>query len=91
MHAEDWWGMYYMEDKESLKAGTARHQKKYSQLEDAYNARWQTIVNAGHLMTADESRAAGWYQSMVRIGPVEPKPAIGAQLVLTLCWLEAIC
>jgi hypothetical protein len=42
-------------------------------LEDGYNKRWQAIVNFGKWITTDESRVAGWYHSVMTIGP-EPKP-----------------
>jgi hypothetical protein len=42
--------------------------------------RWQACVNPGMWITTDESRVAGWYHSVMTIGP-DPKPIrIGATL-----------
>jgi hypothetical protein len=35
--------------------------------------RWQACVNPGKWITTDESRVAGWYHSVMTIGP-DPKP-----------------
>ena len=47
---------------------------------------WQQCVKFGRLITADESRVAGWYHSLSTIGPY-PKPIQpGAELhLLTNC------
>jgi hypothetical protein len=42
-------------------------------LDDGYNMRRQAIVNFGKWITTDENRVAGWYHSVMTIGP-EPKP-----------------
>ena len=39
------WNSFYNDKKVSPKPGTAKQQKKFSVLEDAYNERWQAIVN----------------------------------------------
>ena len=62
-----------MNKKEGLKTGTAQYQKKVSLLEDAYNSRWQAIISFGCWLIADEIRLAGWYHSVMTIGP-DPKP-----------------
>ena len=74
--ADDWedeedeeWEQKYNDSKEEAADTTARHQKKFSMVEDAYNRRWQAMVNFGKWITADESRVAGWYHSMMTIGP----------------------
>ena len=87
MHfSDDWDDEYqYAEAKEVLKAGTAHHQKKFAQIEDAYNARWQAIVNVERWMIADESRAVGWYHSVITIGPDEPKPTQTGATIHSLC------
>ena len=73
------WGIYFSDDwddngrdsfqptKEGPKARTAQHRKKFTQLEDAYNARQQAIVNFGHWLIANDNRLAGWYHSVVTI------------------------
>ena len=53
-------------------------------MEDAYNKRWQSIVNFGRWVTADESRLAGWYHSIMTIGP-EPKPIRTGMTLHSLC------
>ena len=45
------------------------------------------IVNYGKWMTADESRVAGWYNSMMTVGP-EPKPIRTGATLHTLCITE---
>jgi hypothetical protein len=46
--------------------------------------RWQAIVNPGKWITTDESRVAGWYHSVMTIGP-EPK------LIRTGATLHTVC
>ena len=60
---------------------------KFSRTEDGYNNRWQEVVNFGKWMTADESQAAGWYKSMMTIGP-DPKPIRTGATLHTLCVTE---
>ena len=75
--AEDWeeeeddeeWEEKYSDGKEEAVDTTARHRKKFSMVEDAYNRRWQAMVNFGKWITADESRVAGWYHSVITCGP----------------------
>ena len=76
-----------MDKKEALKDGTAQHQKKYAQMEDAYNARWEEIVNFGRWVTAEESRLAGWYHLVTTIGP-EPKPIHMGMTLHSLCVMK---
>ena len=40
---------------------------------DAFNKRGKELVTYGVHITFDESRVAGWYKSLITIGP-EPKP-----------------
>jgi hypothetical protein len=49
-----------------------------------YNKRWQGIVNFGKSITTDESRVAGWYHSVMTIGP-EPKPIRTGATLHTVC------
>ena len=76
--ADDWedgsdgdeeWDEKYGDGREQAADTTAKHRKKLSMVEDAYNRRWQAMVNFGKWITADESRVAGWYHSMMTIGP----------------------
>ena len=74
--ADDWedeedeeWEQKYGDIKEEAVDTTARHRKKFSMVEDAYNRRWQGMVNFGKWITADESRVAGWYHSTITCGP----------------------
>ena len=74
MHfADDWdaddeqWSANYSNAKEESHEGTAKHRRKFAMLEDAYNARWQAIVKFGRWVTADESRVAGWYHSVMTV------------------------
>ena len=78
------WESFYMDKKEVPKDGAAQHQKKHAQLEDAYNARWQEIVNFRRWVTADESRLTGWYHSVMTIGP-ELKPIHTGLTLHSLC------
>jgi hypothetical protein len=91
MHfADDWeddgerWSEKYHHVKEEPSEETATHQRKFSILEDGYNKRWQAIVNFGRCVTADESRAAGWYHSPMTLGP-EPKPIQTGATLHSLC------
>ena len=65
------WDSFYIDKKEDPKTGTAQHRKKHAQLEDAYNARWQVIVDFGHWVTADKSRLAGWYHLVMSTRPMQ--------------------
>ena len=52
----------------------AAHCIKWALIEDAYAVKqWQDCVKFGKLVTANESRLAGWYHSPCTIGP-DPKP-----------------
>jgi hypothetical protein len=53
-------------------------------LEDGYDKRWQAMVNFGKWITTDESRVAGWYHSVMTIGP-EPKPIQTGATLHTVC------
>ena len=65
---------------------TASHPVKFGLIENNYMKQWQQCVKFGQLITADESRVAGWYHSLSTIGPY-PKPIQpGAELhLLTNC------
>ena len=78
------WDDIYDHPKEEVKEGTASHRTKHGVFEDAYVKRWQQCVKFGKWMTADESRAAGWYHSVCTVGP-EPKP------IRTGCTLHTLC
>ena len=75
-----------MYDDSKVEAGqsTTTHRKKHGLLEDSYNGRWQAVVNFGMWITADESRVAGWYHSVMTIGP-EPKPIRTGATLHTFC------
>jgi hypothetical protein len=45
---------------------------------------WQAIVNFGRWITSHESRVAGWYHSVMTIGP-EPKPIQNGATLHTIC------
>jgi hypothetical protein len=78
------WDDIYDDVKMVNPPSTASHQLKHGRLEDAYNKRWQAKVKFGKWITTDESRVAGWYHSVMTIGP-ETKP-IGTQATLhTVC------
>ena len=89
-YTDDWededgeWQTLYTDPKVEAQDGTAQHRKKFSMVEDAYNRRWQEMVNFGKWLTADESRVAGWYQSAMTIGP-EPKPVRTGATIHSLC------
>jgi hypothetical protein len=57
---------------------------KHGQLEDGYNKQWQAIANFGKWITTDESRVAGWYHSLMTIGP-ELKPIQTGATLHTVC------
>jgi hypothetical protein len=46
--------------------------------------RWQAVVNPGKWITTDESRVAGWYHSVMTIGP-DPKPIRTGATLHTAC------
>jgi hypothetical protein len=90
-YSDDWdpkddgvWDDVYSDDKVAANEGTAPHRLKHGQLEDGYNKRWQAIVNFGKRITTDESRVAGWYHSVMTIGP-EPKPIRTGATLHTVC------
>ena len=56
-------------------------------LEDAYNRRWQALLNFGKWLTADESRVAGWYHLVITEGPL-PKPCRTGATLHSLCVTE---
>ena len=64
-----------------------RHRRKFEHVEDGFNRRWKEIVNFGWLITADESRVAGWYKSWITIGP-EPKPIRTGATIHSMCVTE---
>ena len=86
--ADDWddeeWESDYNDVKVEPSDNTAQHRKKFSMIEDAYNRRWQSLVKVGKWLTADESRVAGWYYSMITMGP-EPKPIRTGATLHSLC------
>ena len=45
---------------------------------------WQELVKPGKWITTDESRVAGWYHSVMTIGP-EPKPIRTGATLHTVC------
>jgi hypothetical protein len=79
----DEWSDVYFDKKHSLPA-TARHRKKFSDVEDTICQRWMEYVNFGMWVTFDESRFAGWYNSTMTIGP-EPKPIRTGATIHSLC------
>jgi hypothetical protein len=79
-YSDDWdpknngvWDDIYDDPKVVAHPSTVSHRLKHGRLEDGYNMRWQATVNFGKWITTDESRVAGWYHSVMTIGP-EPKP-----------------
>jgi hypothetical protein len=49
-----------------------------------YLKRWQACVNPGRWITTDESQVAGWYHSVMTIGP-DPKPIRTGATLHTAC------
>jgi hypothetical protein len=49
-----------------------------------YLKRWQACVTPGRWITTDESRVAGWYHSVMTIGP-DPKPIRTDATLHTAC------
>ena len=91
--SDDWdeddeeWDRIYTDAKQEPTEETSPHRRKFSMLEDAYNRRWQDMVNFGKWITADESRVAGWYKSCMTQGP-EPKPIQTGATLHSLCVTE---
>ena len=88
-YVDDWeeeeeWEVIYSDVKVEAAAGTSKHREKFSILEDAYNRRWQYMVHFGKWLTADESRLAGWYNSVMTQGP-DPKPIRTGATLHSLC------
>jgi hypothetical protein len=91
-YSDDWdpkdngvWDDIYNDPKVVADLSTASHRLKHGRLEDGYNKqRWQAIVNFGKLITTDESRVAGWYHSVMTIGPA-PKPIRTGGTLHTVC------
>jgi hypothetical protein len=90
-YSDDWdpeddgvWDDIYDDAKVVAPPSTASHRLKHGRLEDGYNKRWQAIVNFGKWITTDESRVAGWYHSVMTIGP-EPKPIRTGATLHTVC------
>ena len=81
---EEDWDEHYKDVKVEPDENTALHRRKFSMVEDAYNRRWQAMVNFGKWITADESRVAGWYKSVMTIGP-DPKPIRTGATLHSLC------
>ena len=75
----------YDHPKVEVKEGTASHRTKHRFFEDAYVKRWQQCVKFGKWVTADESRAAGWYHLCCTIGP-KSKP-----ICIVGCTLHTLC
>ena len=84
---EDWEDVYHDDPKAEADVSTAAHWLKHGFLEDAYNKRWQAIVNFGKWIAVDESLVAGWYHSAMTIGP-EPKPIKTDTTLHMLCITE---
>ena len=57
--------------------------KNFAMPEDAYNKRWQFILNVKCWLTADESKL-GWHKSMMTIEP-EPKLIQTGATICSLC------
>ena len=87
VRGDDDWEDIYDDPKVEAGVSTAAHQLKHGLLEDAYNNRWQAVVNFGRWITADESQVAGWYHIAMTIGP-EPKPIQTGATRHTLCVLQ---
>ena len=64
--------------------GDIWHSRKFSEVEEAFSARWQACVRGGRGITMDESRVAGWYHSGMTVGP-EPKPVRTGATAHTVC------
>jgi len=90
-YSDDWdvlgdedWEDTYCDHKVEADVSTAAHRLKRGLLEDAYNNRWQAVVDFGKWITADESQVAGWYHSAMTIGH-EPKPIRTGATLHMLC------
>ena len=93
MHfSDDWeeeeenvaWDSVYDDPKYAPSPDAAKHRKKFEHIEDGFNSRWKECVNFGRWLTADESRVAGWYNSVITVGP-EPKPIRTGATIHSLC------
>ena len=63
---------------------TSKHWMKFCIIEDAFNEAWRLHIVFGRDLTFDESRIAGWYLSLITIGP-EPKPICTGATVHSMC------
>ena len=92
MHfSDDWdveegveWDRVYPDPKVEPSPEVARHRRKFEYIEDGFNERWKECVVFGKWVTADESRVAGWYNSVITLGP-EPKPIRTGATIHSLC------
>ena len=93
MHfSDDWdeedddvdWDAVYGDKKVGPSADAAQHRRKFDHIEDGFNKRWKECVTFGQWVTCDESRVAGWYHSVMTIGP-EPKPIRTGATIHSLC------
>ena len=53
-------------------------------VEDALNTCWKELVPCGLHITFDESRVAGWYESLITIDP-DPKPIWTGATLHSMC------
>jgi hypothetical protein len=90
-YSDDWdlmgdsdWDDTYDDPQVAADPSTATHRLKHVILEDGYNKRWQAILNPGRWTTTDDSQVAGWYHSVMTIGP-EPKPIRTGATLHTVC------
>jgi hypothetical protein len=67
--------------------GAVWHSRKFSEVEEAFSARWQACVRGARGITMDESRLPGWYHSGMTVGP-EPKPVRTGATAHTVCVTE---
>ena len=96
MHfSDDWdeedeivdWDAVYPDRKIPPSPEAAKHRRKFEHIEDGFNQRWKECVKFGKWVTADESRVAGWYHSVITVGP-EPKPICTGATIHSLCVTE---
>ena len=77
------WEDTYLDEKVPAPA-TTNYRAKFGMVEDAFNVPWKELVSYGLHITFVESRVAGWYTSLITIGP-DPKPIRADTTLHSMC------